>query len=71
MVYNKASLAEQYGVSYQTLRKWCLPLKEKLPRPWNAISMFTPKEIQIIYDFLGPPPNSSLDALSKTKQKKV
>ncbi len=58
--YNKTpgELRQEYGATSNTWSRWMLPLrKKKIIR--LHIKIYTPKELQAIYDHLGSPPNPS------------
>lgn len=49
----KQELAHAYGVSPRTLNRWLTPFQDRIgPRMGHT---YTPKQIRIIYELLGPP----------------
>lgn len=50
---SKNELATAYNVSLKTLNSWIEPLQDKIGE-YRGKS-FTPKQVKIIYDFLGRP----------------
>lgn len=55
-VYSKSELAEMYGVTRITLMKWVKPVLEnqKVKRS-SRCNYFTPKEVEMIFEHIGPP----------------
>jgi uncharacterized protein YjcR len=49
---NLKQLAQKYGVSVPTLKKWIRPIEHKLKDVVGKI--YRAKHYKIIYDFLGP-----------------
>lgn len=45
------SLAAKYKVSYQTFRKWIIPIQDKIH--FKQKKTFTPSELKIIIEHLG------------------
>lgn len=50
---SKQELANAYGVSPRTLNRWLLPFRERIGRRMGHT--YTPKQVSIIYELLGPP----------------
>lgn len=50
----KQDLANAYGVSTRTLNKWLLPFQAQIGQRMGHT--YTPKQVRIIYEMLGPPP---------------
>ncbi len=51
--YSKSQLAKEYGVSYNTFKKWLKVIPEitiVASKRW-----LTPKDVEIIYKYLGIP----------------
>ncbi len=53
MAQSLTSLAQQYAVSTDTMRKWLL--KAKLIKKEGEGYIYTPKEVRAIYEHLGTP----------------
>jgi len=53
LAQSKNQLAEAYCVSLKTFIRWIEPLKEELGEYRGKT--YTPKQVKIIYDFLGRP----------------
>ena len=51
--YSKSQLAKLYNVSYNTIMKWLKAIPELNLTPKQRI--FTPKQIEIIFNELGEP----------------
>lgn len=49
----KQELANAYGVSTRTLNKWLLPFQTQIGQRMGHT--YTPKQVRIIYEVLGPP----------------
>ncbi len=55
----KQELAQSYGVTARTLTNWLNPHQEQIGKRQGH--MYTPKQVQIIYEILGEPVNSDED----------
>lgn len=53
----KQELARAYGVSVRTLTNWLKPFENRIGK--RIGHTYTPKQMVIIYEILGPPYNSS------------
>ncbi len=54
----KSQIAAEYHISTRTLKKWLIPILPRLgitPRQYDRLRLFTPRQVQIIYDHLGSP----------------
>ena len=49
----KQDLANAYGVSTRTLNKWLSPFQDEIGQRMGHT--YTPKQVKIIYEMLGPP----------------
>jgi hypothetical protein len=49
-----AKLCKMYGLHYRTLKKLLVPVQDQLIVPQGYY--YTVRQIEIIYDFMGPPP---------------
>ena len=54
--YTKGELAELYGISIDTLRKWIKPIEEQ-NLDLKRRKVLTPKEVKQIFALLGEPLN--------------
>jgi transposase len=54
--YTKRELAELYGISIDTLRKWIKPIEEQ-NSDLKRRKVLTPKEVMQIFALLGEPLN--------------
>ncbi|MEM6844280.1 MAG: hypothetical protein AAF944_08285 [Bacteroidota bacterium] len=56
----KQELAQAYGVTIRTLTNWMAPHEERIGTRQGH--MYTPKQVQIIYELLGEPLDSDNNA---------
>lgn len=54
------SLAQKYEVSRQTLYKWLKPISNALQKI-EGCRTFTPAQVKMIYDHLGPFPDDDIN----------
>jgi|688.fasta_scaffold1020067_2 hypothetical protein len=55
MIYNKTILAQMYGVSYNTFKRWL----KRIPNLQLSAGqrVLTPRQVEVIFDYLGRPKN--------------
>lgn len=53
MIYNRTVMAQMYGVSYNTFKRWI----KKIPNLQlsEGQRVLTPKQVEVIFDYLGRP----------------
>lgn len=55
-LYTKKTLANAYQVDYRTFKRWLEPIRKELG---VYRSCFTPRQLQLIFEHLGPPPEDT------------
>lgn len=53
MCYNYKQLAQLYGVSYETLKRWITPIADEIGPVEGRI--LNPRQVRLIFERLGKP----------------